>query len=144
MTHQLCTRGQCSYTLHCTLHSREGQSVPIKKVQNLKKKKKSLFFFFIIAGVRLCYERCPTVQEEQKFHPKEKQKETFQQIVQSNLQVTEGKKKKGKRGTLDVIPPCAKEEKTTKPLNLFFFPILRNTLSQKFLTPIPLLCFFQY
>lgn len=45
MTHQLCVRGQYSYTLHCTLHSREGHSVPIKKVQNLKKKAITVLFF---------------------------------------------------------------------------------------------------
>jgi len=57
----------------------------------------------------------------------------------------EGKRKiKGKRGTLDVIRLCAKEEKTSKSLNHYIFPTLRNALSPKILTPIPLLCLSQY
>lgn len=91
MAHQLCMRGQYSYTLHCMLHSREGHSVPIKKAQKPKIKAITLFFFFVIASIRLRCERCPTVQEEY-VSSKRKSK-----IVHSNLQVTEEKNKKERK-----------------------------------------------
>lgn len=91
MAHQLCMRGQYSYTLHCMLHSREGHSVPIKKVQKPKIKAITLFFFFVIASIRLRCERCPTVQEEY-VSSKRKSK-----IVHSNLKSLRKKTKRKER-----------------------------------------------
>lgn len=146
MTNQLCTRVQYSHTLHCTWHSREGHSVPIKKVQNLKKIKKekqSLHFsFFIIVRVSPCYERCPTVQEH-KFRPKKNQRQTFQKIVKSNLQVTEEKRKREERNRRCDASVC-KRRQDNQAIRTFSFHVLWNTLSQKILTSIPLCSFFQY
>lgn len=85
MARQLCIRGQYSHTLHCMFHSREGHSVPIKKVEKPRIKAITLFFFFIIASIRLHCERFPTAQGEY-VSSKGKSK-----IVCSNLQVTEEK-----------------------------------------------------
>lgn len=132
MAHQLCMRGQYSYTLHCMLHSREGHSVPIKKVQKPKIKAITLFFFFVIASIRLRCERCPTVQEEY-VSSKRKSK-----IVHSNLQVTEEKNKKERKEPWMWCFCVQKRKRWPSCLSTSFFPTLRNSSSPKTLTPIPI------
>lgn len=95
------------------LHSREGHSVPIKKVQKPKIKAITLLFFFIIASIRLLCERCPTAQDSVSSKGKSK-------VVHSSLQVTEEKTKRKEKNIRcdDSVSKRGKDDQVVK--SLFF------------------------